>query len=131
MSDKSQLGTIGWFDLTVKNAKPLSKFYSDVIGWKIQETPVDDYHDYTMTHSETEHPLSGICHKKGQNSDIPSQWLMYVYVDEIEKRSLRIEELGGTILKGPTAPSSYGRFTIFKDPEGAVMALFEANNPEG
>jgi len=49
-----------------------------------------------------------------------------VYVDELEARTQMVKELGGTIIKGPTEPSSYGRFTIFKDPEGAVMALFEA-----
>jgi len=37
----SKLGTIGWVDLTVTNASSISKFYSDVIGWKSQETPVD------------------------------------------------------------------------------------------
>lgn len=126
MSDSSKLGSIGWFDLTVTDAGPLSKFYRDVVGWKIQETPVDNYHDFTMCNPETDVPQSGICHQKGQNSDIPSQWLMYVYVDNIEERTKKIEELGGTIIKGPTEPSSYGRFTIFKDPQGAVMALFEA-----
>ncbi len=130
MKNKEQLGTIGWFDLTVTDARPLSQFYSEVIGWKIQETPVDDYHDYTMTHEKSGHPLSGICHKKGQNADIPSQWLMYVHVDDIESRTKKVEQLGGTIIKGPTPPSSYGRYTIFKDPQGAVMALFEANEGE-
>ncbi|MFK7758150.1 MAG: VOC family protein [Flavobacteriales bacterium] len=122
----SKLGTIGWVDLTVKDASGLSKFYADVIGWKVQETPVEDYHDFTMCLAENDMPQAGICHKKGQNSDIPSQWLMYVYVDDIEKRTAKAEELGGTIIKGPTEPSSYGRFTIIKDPEGAVMALFQA-----
>lgn len=87
MSDKSSLGTIRWFELTVKDAKPLSQFYAEVVGWGKAETPVDDYHDYSMTHADTGHPLSGICHQKGQNVGIPSQWLMYVYADNIEERS--------------------------------------------
>jgi len=123
MSDKSSLGTIGWFDLTVKNAKPLSQFFADVVGWGVEETPVDEY---SMTHADTGHPLSGICHQKGQNVGIPSQWLIYVYADNIEERSKKIETLGGTIIKGPSEPSSNVRFTIFRDPQGAVMFLFEA-----
>jgi predicted enzyme related to lactoylglutathione lyase len=50
MSDKLEVGAIGWIDLTVLNAKQVRDFYSGVIGWKPEEVPMGDYSDYNMTH---------------------------------------------------------------------------------
>jgi len=125
MSNKSKLGTIGWFDLTVNNAEEISEFYSHVVGWKAEKTPVSDYHDFTMNQVFTNDPLSGICHKRGENSDLPSQWLLYIYVDDLDARTAAVLSSGGKVLKGPTKPSAYGRFSVIEDPAGAVLALFE------
>ncbi len=126
MSEKPELGTIGWFDLTVADAKPVADFYSKVVGWKIQETPVDDYHDYTMCDPVSDVPRSGVCHKKGQNADLPSQWMMYIYVDNLEERCQTVISEGGKVLRDPSPPASYGRFAVIQDPAGAVLALFES-----
>lgn len=64
-----------------------------MVGWKIEKTPVDNHHDFTMTNAITGEAQTAICQSKGLNKDIPGNWLMYVYVDNIEERSKEIEQL--------------------------------------
>ena len=39
MSHPPEVGSIGWFDLTVENADEVREFYRRVVGWT--ETPLD------------------------------------------------------------------------------------------
>lgn len=122
---KNKTGTIGWVDLTVPNAEEVQDFYAAVVGWKPEPVSMGEYNDFNMTDPEEGTPLAGICHAKGGNKDLPPQWMIYVHVDDIEASATKVRELGGSILKGPTDPASYGRYCIIKDPAGVVMALFE------
>ena len=78
MSDNSKtpVGSIIWNDLTVKNAEEISKFYSEVIGWKTEPVSMGSYNDYNMLRPEDDVTGAGICHAHGVNENLPAQWLM-------------------------------------------------------
>ena len=48
MSDKKQPGTIGWIDLTVKNATAVRDFYAQVTGWNHSSIDMGGYEDFCM-----------------------------------------------------------------------------------
>lgn len=48
MSDASQVGTVGWIDITVDDADGLRDFYKEVVGWESDAVSMGDYSDYTM-----------------------------------------------------------------------------------
>jgi hypothetical protein len=52
-------------------------------------------------------------------------WLPYVLVDDIEVATARAEKLGAKICKGVTDVMGMGRLSIFEDPTGAVIGLWE------
>jgi predicted enzyme related to lactoylglutathione lyase len=124
MSEPVRPGTIAWIDLTVPDAAVVRDFYKAVVGWK--ETPVTmgDYQDYCMNPPSADQPVAGICHARGENADLPAQWLIYVTVKDVDASAARCVQLGGKILVGPKNLGGQGRFCVIQDPAGAVAALF-------
>ena len=120
--DKS-IGSVGWIDLTVTNAEEVKGFYAEVIGWKPEGLSMGDYEDFNMT-VEGE-PKAGICHKKGPNAHIPSQWMIYINIADMTKSTQAVQKLGGKLLSDVKNIPGYGKFCIIEDPAGAVCTLYE------
>ncbi|MEJ2545603.1 MAG: VOC family protein [Calditrichaceae bacterium] len=128
MSDKSKtlIGSVIWNDLTVNNAEEISKFYSEVIGWKPEPVNMGNYNDYNMLRPEDDVTGAGICHARGINTNLPAQWLIYIAVEDIKKSVERCLELGGKVITPVKYMKGYGQHCVIQDPAGAVCALFEA-----
>jgi hypothetical protein len=56
--------------------------------------------------------------------DSPSAWMPYVLVDDIEAATAKAEKLGAKICKGVT-DLGMGRLSIFEDPTGAILGLWQ------
>ena len=127
MSDtsKSEIGTIGWTDLTVPDAEKVRDFYSAVAGWKSTPVEMGGYSDFNMNLPASGKTVAGICHRRGANADLPAQWLIYITVADVEQSAAQCRKLGGKILMGPKDMGSYGRMCVIQDPAGAVAALFQ------
>jgi predicted enzyme related to lactoylglutathione lyase len=120
----SKAGMITWHDLTVENAEEVRDFYQRVVGWKPQDVQVEDYSDYNMTDPRSGESVAGVCHKKGPNKSLPSQWLMYITVSDINESVETAEKHGGKVIKRIEDMGS-GKYAIVQDPAGAVFALYE------
>ncbi len=127
MAEEYNMGKVGWIDLTVPNATEVRDFYEQVANWKVHPVEMGDYNDFTMLAADG-NPAVGICHKKGPNENLPSQWLIYINVEDLDASMEACTKMGGKIIAGPRSMSGYGRFCVITDPGGAVSALFE---PEG
>lgn len=127
MSDapKPAVGTIGWKDLTVDDAARVRDFYVEVAGWKATPIDMGGYEDWVMTPAGGGEPVGGICHRRGVNVDVPSQWLLYIVVENLARSIDKVRAKGGKVLSGPTAAGA-GRFCVVTDPSGAVCALYQA-----
>src|SRR4051794_30800088 len=129
MSDSSKpaapaVGSIAWRDLTVPNADELRGFYEQVVGWKSRPVKMGDYSDFEMLQPASGESTVGICHARGDNADLPPQWLIYIIVADVAASSASCVELGGKVLIAPR-PLSGGTFCVIRDPVGAVCALFQ------
>ncbi|MEP1743459.1 MAG: VOC family protein [Kangiellaceae bacterium] len=122
MSEQSKVGKIEWCDLTVNNASELRDFYSKVVGWESAPVSMGDYDDYGMNLPGSDQCVSGICHAKGPNANMPAQWLMYVRVQDIEQSAKQCIDAGGEVIEGLRSLGS-SNFCVIKDPAGAVLAL--------
>ena len=125
MSDSSELGKIGWTDIAVDDAETLRDFYAQVVGWKSEAVAMDGYEDYAMNAPGSGEAAAGICHRRGASAETPSQWMVYINVADIDASAASCVELGGELI-GPIR--SYGgesRYCVFRDPAGAVAALFQ------
>lgn len=122
---KPEVGTIGWVDLTVENADGIRNFYQNVVGWKDEAVAMGEYNDYMMKTPVSETAVAGVCYKQGVNKDLPSQWLIYITVANVDQSAAQVTALGGKLLVQPKSMGSYGRYCVIQDPAGAVSALFE------
>ena len=122
---ESKIGTIGWIDLTVENAVDVKNFYSKIAGWKEHAVPMGDYDDFAMIPKDSENPVSGICHRKGNNADIPSGWILYIIVENIESAAAEVKSLGGEVITDVKNYGDQGKYVYIKDPSGATCALFQ------
>lgn len=127
LQEKPGTGSISWFDLTVPDAEDVRDFYSRVVGWKYEPVPMADgeYNDFNMKAPGSSLTVTGICHKRGVNNDLPARWLLYITVENIDKSAEECRLNGGKIIAGPKNMGKYGRYCVIEDPAGAVCALFE------
>ena len=126
MSDtqKPRVGAIGWTDLTVEDAETVQSFYASVTGWQPSPVPMGDYEDFNMCDPDTQQPMAGICHARGENADLPPVWMVYITVADVDDSAATCVEMGGRVVVGPRDMGSMGRYCVIRDPAGAVAALF-------
>lgn len=124
MSENRKFGLIEWADLTVPNADEVREFYEKVVGWKSEGCLMGDHEDFVMSSSDGEDAVGGVCHKRGNNADMPSQWMIYIVVEDLEASMAACTANGGRIVAGPKSMSPDSRYCVIEDPAGAVCALF-------
>ena len=127
--NKSKIGQMVWADLTVENSTELKDFYKEVIGWEVKNVAMKDgeeeYNDYTMM-SSTENAAGGVCTKRGMNKGIPSQWIMYISVENVAESLQKALEMGGKSIHEIKNKEGNLQFAIVEDPAGAVFGLANA-----
>ena len=124
MSESVEVGKVGWIDMSVDNATEVSDFYRAVVGWDVEDADMGDYSDFTMKMPATGEPVSGVCHARGSNADLPSGWLIYIIVADVEASAKACTENGGSVVVEPRGLSG-GWFCVVKDPGGSVAALYQ------
>jgi hypothetical protein len=122
---KPEVGSVAWVDLTVPEAATLRDFYRDITGWRPEPVAMGDYSDYTMNTPESDRPVTGVCHARGDNAGLPAQWLIYIVVANLDASIARCVELGGKVVAGPKSMGPRARFCVIQDPAGAVAALYQ------
>jgi len=125
----SHIGEMAWIDLSVPNAGEIKDFYQEVVGWQSEAVSMGDYDDYAMNSPETGEPITGICHAKGVNSDLPATWMPYFLVADIEQSAKQVSEQGGQLLT-PIKAMGDDKYVVLKDPAGAICALYQKHKSE-
>jgi predicted enzyme related to lactoylglutathione lyase len=119
------LGGIGWVDLTVADAAGIRDFYRDVVGWNVSEVSMGDYRDFCMLEPGSGEAAAGVCHARGENADLPPQWMAYVRVADLDASLARCAERGGRLVARPRSFGEGRRYAVIEDPAGAVLAVYE------
>ncbi|MDP2958780.1 MAG: VOC family protein [Longimicrobiales bacterium] len=119
------MDSIGWVDLTVGDAAGVRDFYARVMGWRAEPVDMGGYADFNMCDPGTGAPAAGVCHARGPNAELPSVWMVYFKVADLDLSLAEVEGAGGTRLQGPRRAAGT-RYAVVRDPAGAVFAVFEA-----
>ena len=121
-----EIGSIGWIDLTVPEAKNLRDFYSEVVGWRPEPVDMGTYSDFNMTAPASGEPKAGVCHARGGNLGIPPSWIIYIVVADLDASLETCRKRGGEVLGEPRSMGGTSRYAFIRDPAGAVCALYQA-----
>jgi predicted enzyme related to lactoylglutathione lyase len=120
-----EIGKIGWVDLTVPDADGIRDFYTAVVGWTAHDHDMGDYADYDLRTPGSGERVTGICHARGPNADLPAQWIIHVNVADVDGSVATCVELGGSVLREPKDYGRWGRIAVIRDPAGATTALVQ------
>ena len=122
----SEPGALCWTELTTSDTKAAETFYTQLFGWSPKHSAAAAPMEYTEF-SVNGTPSIGMMPKPPHMpAHIPSFWMPYFQVSNVDASASKAKELGGKLFLGPQDIPDAGRFTIVTDPQGAVFALFQA-----
>jgi hypothetical protein len=56
---------------------------------------------------------------------VPSQWIPYVYVDDVSASTAKAKSLGATVVADVAEIPDFGWFSVILDPTGAALGLWQ------
>lgn len=116
-----QHGVFSWNELVTNDIAGAKAFYSELLGWKLNDMKTD-LGSYTMA-SAGETEVAGIMDIPKEAEGMPPTWGAYVTVDDVKAMQANVEKLGGKIISPPQDIPDIGCFMVIQDPQGAVLML--------
>lgn len=118
--------TVVHFEIPAEDAAKLSKFYSDVFGWKFEKSQMPDMEYWLVSTGPRGKSVGGGMYKKTGPSDMPKN---YIQVDKIDQHIAAFKKAGGKEIVGKMQVPDMGWSYVGLDPEGNLIGLFEAAKP--
>jgi uncharacterized protein len=107
-------------ELCTPDTAAAKAFYTGLFGWSFQDMDMGGGMIYS-TFKPDSGPGGGLFTMPG----VPTAWLAYVGVDDINAATDKAKSLGATIYRGPQEIPNVGWFTVLGDPTGATIAIFQ------
>jgi predicted enzyme related to lactoylglutathione lyase len=107
-------------ELTTSDVGKAKSFYKSLFDWKLKDVPMGGGMTYTMVDVG-----NGTGGGMFEMPGTPTAWIPYAAVSDVGKSTEKARSLGATILKEKSEVPGMGWFSIFKDPTGALIALWE------
>jgi len=101
-----QPGAFSWNELTTTDVDGAKAFYSELLGWTMDDLPSGDM-TYTMLKAG-EQEVGGMMATPPEAAGMPAMWG-------------KAEKLGGKVLVPPRDIPNVGRFCVIQDPQGATL----------
>jgi len=121
--NKPAHGTFCWNELVSTDPDKARPFYKELIGWEIVDSGMPGMKYEMMKVGEA--MVGGLMKMPEEAKGVPSHWMSYIAVDEVDQRAEKAKELGGTVIHGPEDIPNVGRFVVIQDPAGAVISLIK------
>ena len=115
-------GMLCWAELNTRDPGRAKEFYEDLFGWKIGAA--EKYPPNYLVIRNGEQSIAGIPPADAWDPKVPSQWLLFFRVADVDAAAAKAKELGGG---EQLAPLSMGtlRLAVLTDPEGAAFSILQ------
>jgi len=113
--------SFGWAEVNARGVDKAIPFYERVFGWD-PETSGSGDEAYTEFHVDGESIAGATEMSPVFPSTVPSHWLVYFTVDDVDAAHAKAIEAGARELAAPLDFPG-GRMSIVADPEGAAFGL--------
>jgi hypothetical protein len=117
-------GIFSWRELVTQDLEGSSKFYTDLLDWTTNTMPMPGGMDYTMFMAG-DRPVAGMIKPPAEKSDVPTSWVSYITVEDLDATIAKAQELGAHLCMPVTEMPGKGRFAGVVDPQGAPIAFWE------
>ena len=118
--------SLGWTQLNAKDTGVAKKFYSELIGWKVQDDAMGPEFGggFYTTWLKADGPAGGMM-QMPPGTPGPSHWLTYFAVTDVDATTAKAQSLGAATYVPPTDIPGTGRFAVLADGQGAAFALIK------
>jgi uncharacterized protein len=114
-------GRFVWRDLMTTDPARAKAFYTRLFGWSISPMEMGEM-TYDMLANDARH-FGGVVQLSSDHG-VPSHWVSYVTVADVDEAATTATRLGGVVHVPPTDIPGVGRFAVVADPQGAVFSPF-------
>ena len=117
--------SFGWAELNARGVDKALPFYTKVFGWTVKTSPMGDgqpdYNEFQIDGKS----VAGAWEMNAMvPAEVPSYWLVYFDVDDVDAAHRKALELGAKELNAPMDFPG-GKFSIVSDPQGASFGLIK------
>jgi predicted enzyme related to lactoylglutathione lyase len=117
-------GTFCWNELSSRDVPAAEKFYTSLLGWTVADSSATDmpYKEFKVGDKS----VGGLMAvPPGVPEEVPSHWMAYITVDDVDECASKVESLGGKVEYGPEDIPKVGRFCVIQDPTGGMVGLIQ------
>lgn len=127
-----------WNELMSADRAKAASFYGKMFGWGVTDNPMNvdgNKFIYSIFSHKTPKGAPDMTKMEAGCMDltpdmrkmgVPSHWLNYFFVPDVDARTRKAAGLGANIHVQPMDIPGIGRFSVVQEPAGAVFALFSA-----
>ena len=123
-----QQGAFSWSELIVDDVDSAIGFYTDVIGWEIEEMEMPQNKYYVLKSDGV--PVGGIMAKPEGCEQLPDSWGTYITVNDVDETLAKAEAAGGKAVYPPMDLPGVGRMCAIADRGGAVVSIITYEDKE-
>lgn len=121
-------GDFVWCDLSSFELDKAKSFYGNLFSWRFAPLPQPDGSNY-LSASIAAGEQAGLFEMPArfQEMGLPSFWMSYIEVDDVDEAIQRAQEHGGKIELGPIVFDEEARIALIRDPLGAGFTVIESS----
>lgn len=116
-----QAGNWMWQEIWTNDIDQSQRFYKKLANFESKSKTLSEHHYAYLAINNT--PAFGFVTKP--NDDVPTAWVNYIKVSDINETLKKVKMNGGDILMAPTKEVRNGTVAIVRDPAGAGFVVQE------
>jgi uncharacterized protein len=121
--------TFIWLDLHTSDREAAKKFYGTLFDWSYDEVPIKGGPDYSIALVRGSR-VAGISPTRDANPPMPSQWISYVSVENVDEVAKTAESMGARLLQQPLDVTQLGRVAVVEDLSGGVVGVWQTTTSQ-
>ncbi len=116
------VGAMGWNEMYSNDLEKAKEFYTGLFGWTFEKMPEHDNYEVIKNNGRSN---GGAMKIQEDWPEMPSIWMVYFTVENLDKTMESVKKHGGSVKNGPMEAKGVGRFAVIEDPTGAVFTTIE------
>jgi predicted enzyme related to lactoylglutathione lyase len=130
--DRHAPGSFCWFELATTDQPAAKQFYTSLFGWEVADFPMGPSETYTIFRIDGRDAAAAYTMRPEQRAEgTPSNWMLYVRVDDADAAAARALALGATTMGPAFDVGENGRMAVVRDPAGAHFCVWQPKTTEG
>lgn len=123
-------GALTWNELATRDVEAAKSFYAAVLGWSFERSQGENEYWLILVDGKVDGDEDADDNYNGGimpmddtwPANLPSHWMVYFKVDDVDAIIPRLEELGGSV-SVPPFDTPAGRISVVADPQGGTFSM--------